>query len=125
MAINIEGAIRGDDPRIPKVESLNGVTVLGFLNGKVVSIDATLMDLADMTINHFPYIGEDYYVYVWNKESQVYIKTEIYVKGEQGEKGPKGDKGDALKYSDLTEENKDDLRTPIIQELSKNWIKEW
>lgn len=43
MAINIEGAIRGDDPRIPKVESLNGATILGFLNGKVVSIDAVLI----------------------------------------------------------------------------------
>ena len=96
MAINIEGAIRGDDPRIPKVEFLNGVTVLGFLNGKIVSIDATLMDLADMTLDHLPYIGEDYYVYVWNKESQGYIKTEIYVKGEQGEPGQKGETGEQV-----------------------------
>ena len=58
MAINIEGAIRGDDPRIPKVESLNGVTVLGFLNGKVVSIDATLMDLIDITTNKFQVVAE-------------------------------------------------------------------
>ena len=88
MAINIEGAIRGDDPRIPKAGALDGVTVLGFLNGKVVSIDATLMDLADMTINHLPYIGEDYYVYAWNKENQAYIKTEVYVKGDKGDVGP-------------------------------------
>ena len=49
----------------------------------------------------------------------------ILQKGDKGDKGEKGDKGDALKYSDLTEENKDDLRAPIIQELSNNWTKEW
>lgn len=42
-----------------------------------------------------------------------------------GLKGDKGDKGDALTYADLTEENKDDLRAPIIRELGNNWEKNW
>ncbi len=42
MAINIEGAIRMDDPRIPKATSLDGVTIVGILNGKAVSIESTL-----------------------------------------------------------------------------------
>lgn len=39
------------------------------------------------------YIGEDNFVYHWDATEQRYIKTTIYVKGEQGERGPQGEQG--------------------------------
>lgn len=42
---------------------------------------------ANDTANHPTYIGEDNYVYVWNKESQQYDMTAISVKGEKGDNG--------------------------------------
>lgn len=81
-------------------------------------------------IVHIPYIGEDNYVYEWDSTLEEYVKTNIYVKGDQGEqgiqgqqgiqgvqgerglqgeKGEKGDKGDAgtTDYEELA--NKPDL----------------
>ena len=37
--------------------------------------------------NHPTYIGEDNYVYKWDKSKQVYIKTDINVRGDIGESG--------------------------------------
>ena len=37
---------------------------------------------AQDTANHPTYIGEDNYVYQWNKEAQAYDKTAVYVRGE-------------------------------------------
>lgn len=37
---------------------------------------------ADDTANHPTYIGSDNYVYQWNKQTQTYTKTNIYVRGE-------------------------------------------
>ena len=45
------------------------------------------------TANHPTKVGEDNYVYLWNKEQQIYEKTAIYVKGSKGDKGDKGDQG--------------------------------
>lgn len=39
-------------------------------------------DNANDTANHPTYIGEDHYVYKWNKQSKTYDKTDINVKGE-------------------------------------------
>ena len=38
-------------------------------------------DNANDTANHPTYIGEDYYVYAWNKETASYVKTSIFVRG--------------------------------------------
>ena len=54
----------------------------------------TAKDDAQDTADHPTYIGIDHYVYKWNKNSQVYDNTGIYVKGEQGIQGEKGEKGD-------------------------------
>lgn len=40
---------------------------------------------ANDTANHPTYIGEDHYVYKWNKATKAYDKTDIYVKGDAGE----------------------------------------
>lgn len=45
------------------------------------------------TAQHPTYIGEDNYVYTWDKENQVYVKTDIYVKGDQGIQGEQGIQG--------------------------------
>lgn len=37
---------------------------------------------AEDTASHPTYIGEDNYVYVWNKSNQTYDKTNVYVRGE-------------------------------------------
>ena len=37
---------------------------------------------ANDTANHSTYIGEDHYVYKWNKATKAYDKTDIYVKGD-------------------------------------------
>lgn len=42
------------------------------------------------TANHPTYIGEDNYVYIWNKSNKRYDKTNIYVKGDEGEPGTDG-----------------------------------
>lgn len=42
------------------------------------------------TANHPTYIGEDNYVYIWDKSNQRYDKTNIYVKGDEGEPGTDG-----------------------------------
>lgn len=41
-------------------------------------------DSANDVANHPTYIGQDHYVYMWNKSTRVYDKTEVYVKGEPG-----------------------------------------
>lgn len=45
---------------------------------------ATAADNANDTANHPTYIGQDHYVYKWNKEAQGYDKTDIYTKGNPG-----------------------------------------
>ena len=63
---------------------------------------------ANDTAEHPTYIGEDNYVYQWNKTSKTYVKTSIYVKGEKGDQGiqgiqgEKGDKGEAPKIQNGT-----------------------
>lgn len=66
------------------------------------------IESAEDTANHPTYIGEDYYVYVWNKTLQSYSKTDINVKG------LKGDKGDDLDWNTMTEEEKQDLKNTIL-----------
>lgn len=42
----------------------------------------TAADAADETASHPTYIGENYYVYKWDKSTKAYDKTDIFVKGE-------------------------------------------
>ena len=46
------------------------------------------------TASHPTYVGEDNYVYRWNKETQAYDKTTRYVKGDKGDKGDQGIQGE-------------------------------
>lgn len=71
-----------------------------------------VIESAEDTANHPTYIGEDYYVYVWNKTLQSYSKTDINVKG------PKGDKGDDLDWNTMTEEEKQNLKNTILDHIT-------
>lgn len=83
---------------IPVVSSLAGINSLPALQGdNVVEAPLSLLSKvaedaaqevydaianADDTANHPTYVGEDNYVYIWDKSNQTYNKTSIYVRGE-------------------------------------------
>ncbi len=52
-----------------------------FATSKQAALDAAAN--ANDTANHPTYIGEDNYVYAWDKDSQSYVKSNIYVKGDK------------------------------------------
>ena len=58
------------------------------------TIEVTSNEEIEEAASHPTKVGEDYYVYVWDRDKGEYTKTDIYVKGDKGEKGDKGDKGD-------------------------------
>jgi hypothetical protein len=57
------------------------------------TIEVTSNEEIEEAAAHPTKVGEDYYVYVWNRDKGEYTKTDIYVKGDKGEKGDKGDTG--------------------------------
>ena len=63
------------------------------MNAALVDMDTATESALD-TANHPTYVGEDNYVYQWNKTNKVYVKTDIYVKGDDGAPGPQGEKGE-------------------------------
>lgn len=67
---------------------------------------------ADDTASHPTKVGADNYIYIWDKTTQAYTKTSIYVKGDKGDKGDQGIQG--IK-GDMGEKGK----SPIIK--NKNW----
>ena len=42
------------------------------------------IESANDTANHPTYIGDDNFVYVWNKDNKTYSKTNVFVKGDDG-----------------------------------------
>ncbi|WP_173431788.1 hypothetical protein [Sharpea azabuensis] len=48
---------------------------------------------SDIVENKLDYIGEDNYVYKWDRELGEYVKSDIYVKGDTGDQGPIGPRG--------------------------------
>ena len=58
----------------------NAATAASSAN-KAASAANEAADNANDTANHPTYIGEDYYVYAWNKETASYVKTSIFVRG--------------------------------------------
>lgn len=71
-----------------------------WVNGKDAADAATAANKAaedaQYTADHSSYVGEDNYVYKWNKTTKTYDKTDIYVKGDKGDKGDTGATGGAL-----------------------------
>ena len=57
------------------------------------TIEVTSNEEIEEAAYHPTKVGEDYYVYVWDRDKGEYTKTDIYVKGDKGEKGDKGDTG--------------------------------
>ena len=62
-------------------------------NTEQYTIEVTSNEEIEEAASHPTKVGEDYYVYVWNRDKGEYTKTDIYVKGDKGEKGDKGDTG--------------------------------
>ncbi len=56
-------------------------TLKGEMQASISEVVAAI-DNANDTASHPTYVGEDNYVYIWNKEAQSYDKTDIYVKGD-------------------------------------------
>ena len=63
------------------------------MNAALVDMDTATESALD-TANHPTYVGEDNYVYQWDKAKKVYVKTDIYVKGDDGAPGPQGPQGE-------------------------------
>jgi hypothetical protein len=87
------------------------------------TIEVTSNEEIEEAAAHPTKVGEDYYVYVWNRDKGEYTKTDIYVKGDKGDKGDtgatgtKGDKGDtgATGPTGATGAKGDDGKSPKIQ----------
>jgi hypothetical protein len=87
------------------------------------TIEVTSNEEIEEAAAHPTKVGEDYYVYVWDRDKGEYTKTDIYVKGDKGEKGDKGDtgtKGDKGAKGDTgatgaTGAKGDDGKSPKIQ----------
>lgn len=82
-------------------------------------IDAAIANAED-TANHPTYVGEDNYVYVWDKEAQSYNKTSVYVRGEgfkisktyRSIEEMEADTEHGLKEGDFVLINTDDVENP-------------
>lgn len=64
-----------------EVATKNANTAASNANEKAVLADAAAANAND-TAEHPTYIGQDHYVYRWNKTAQAYDKTDIYTKGD-------------------------------------------
>ena len=58
-----------------------------------ISCAAAVAGANEVTANP-TYVGKDNYVYRYDRTAKVYVKTEVYVKGDTGPQGPKGDTGE-------------------------------
>lgn len=64
-----------------EVATKNANTAASNANEKAVLADTAAANAND-TAEHPTYIGQDHYVYKWNKTAQAYDKTDIYTKGD-------------------------------------------
>lgn len=64
-----------------EVATKNANTAASNANEKAVLADTAAANAND-TAEHPTYIGQDHYVYKWNKTAQAYEKTDIYTKGD-------------------------------------------
>lgn len=64
-----------------EVATKNANTAASNANEKAVLADTAAANAND-TAEHPTYIGQDHYVYKWNKIAQAYDKTDIYTKGD-------------------------------------------
>ena len=64
-----------------EVATKNANTAASNANEKAVLADTAAANAND-TAEHPTYIGQDHYVYRWNKTAQAYDKTDIYTKGD-------------------------------------------
>lgn len=109
-----EAAARADEAAAQAVQIANDA-----VSQAQSDIDEAIASAED-TANHPTYVGEDNYVYVWDKTNQTYNKTSVYVRGE-GFKVSKtyksiadmeADTDHGLKEGDFVLINTDDVENP-------------
>lgn len=121
---------------VPVTDTLDGVNSLPALKGDAVveaplellsrpaveaagRVDEAIASALD-TAEHPTYIGEDNYVYVWDKANKTYNKTAIYVRGESfsiskvyaSVEDMEADTEHGLKEGDFVLVNTDDVENP-------------
>lgn len=62
------------------------------------------------------------YIYIWSSEENRWVSAGNFQgpRGAQGLPGKDGDKGEPLRYADLTEQNKEELRRPMQEDVEKS-----
>lgn len=74
---------RGEQNRVyAEGERVNSETIRQQTFERAMTDAGTATQLAEETAAHPTYIGEDFYVYVWDSGTKAYSKTNIFVKGE-------------------------------------------
>ena len=74
---------RGEQNRVyAEGERVNSETIRQQTFERAMTDAETATQLAEETAAHPTYIGEDFYVYVWDSGTKAYSKTNIFVKGE-------------------------------------------
>ena len=71
-----DAALRADETVREKIEDVDEA-----VKQAIGNVDSAIADAED-TASHPTYIGEDNYVYVWDKSTKTYNKTTIYTRGE-------------------------------------------
>lgn len=110
----VEAAARADAAASEAVQTANDAVAQAQKD-----IDVAIANAED-TANHPTYVGEDNYVYVWDKAAQTYNKTSIYVRGEgfkvsktyQSIEEMEADTEHGLKEGDFVLINTDDVENP-------------
>ncbi|MGM9685907.1 MAG: hypothetical protein ACI3YI_06750, partial [Bacteroidaceae bacterium] len=93
----VEAAMNKVQDAVTDMTTKTDAAVAQATSAAVSAMDAAVE--ANDTANHPVYIGTDNYVYQWDKESQQYVKTSIYCKGDQG---VQGERGEAFTYDMFT-----------------------
>lgn len=71
-----DAALRADEAVREKIEDVDEA-----VRQAIGNVDSAIADAEDTAV-HPTYIGEDNYVYVWDKSTKTYNKTTIYTRGE-------------------------------------------
>lgn len=71
-------AVRVEAEKLRAKESQGAVDKANFAAGLADSAATAAQETAD----HPTYVGENYYVYKWNRETKAYDKTDIFIKGD-------------------------------------------
>ena len=109
-----DAALRADETVREKIEDVDEA-----VRQAIGNVDSAIADAED-TATHPTYIGDDNYVYVWDKSTKTYNKTTIYTRGEgfsisktyASIEDMEADKEHGLKEGDFVLINTNDVENP-------------